>query len=74
MIIVYNGWIKQGYDVENITWTDWIFLGKKTASQFCTIYNFTIAITRIHFAICEVRTDNSNPAVKTNYIIKYVTK
>ena len=27
------------------------------------IYNFTNAISRIHFAICEVRRDNSNPEI-----------
>ena len=27
------------------------------------IYNFTIARGRIHFAICEVRSDNSNPGI-----------
>ena len=27
---------------------------------FCMIYNITIAITRIHFAICKVWSDNSN--------------
>ena len=37
--------------------------GKKTASHFCNIWNCSIAIIRIHFAICEVRSDNSNPAL-----------
>ena len=27
------------------------------------IYNFAIAITRIHFAICKVRSDNPKPVV-----------
>ena len=27
------------------------------------IYNFTVAIARIHFAICEVRSNNSNPGI-----------
>ena len=42
--------------------TSFFFIhGKKTTSQFCNIWNCSIAITRIHFAICEVRSDNSNP-------------
>ena len=35
-------------------------LWKKTAMQFLYDLNFTIAITRIHFAICEVRSNNLN--------------
>ena len=30
------------------------------------IYNFTTVITRIHFAICEVQSDNSNPEMIVN--------
>ena len=30
------------------------FLGEKVPHSFCVIYNFTIAITGIHFAIFKV--------------------
>ena len=38
------------------------FPWKKTASHFLYDYNFTITIIRIHWAICKVRSNNSNPA------------
>ena len=37
--------------------------------HICMIYNFTVEITRIHFTICKVQSDNSNPDLihnKTN--------
>ena len=36
-------------------------MGKKMFRIFEIIYNFTIAITRIHFAIYEAQIDNLNP-------------
>ena len=45
------------------------FLGKKLFRIFLMIYNFAIAITRIHFAICEVRSDNLNPGIIKNYYL-----
>ena len=38
------------------------FMGKKTVSHFCNIWNCSITIIRTHFAICKVRSDNPNPA------------
>ena len=38
------------------------FPWEKNCFAFFLIYNFTIAKTRIHFAIYEVSRDNSNPA------------
>ena len=35
---------------------------KKLLRKFSMIYNFAIANIRIHFAIYDVRSDNSNPA------------
>ena len=37
------------------------FLWEKSASHFLHDYKFEIAITIIHFAIYEMRSDNSNP-------------
>ena len=37
------------------------FLWEKTTSHFRMIYNFKIPITRIHFTICKVWNNNSNP-------------
>ena len=34
-----------------------IFFGKKLFCIFLMIYNFTIAITRIHFTVCKVGID-----------------
>ena len=36
------------------------FLWEKSASHFLYDYKFAIAVTIIHFTICEVRSDNSN--------------
>ena len=33
------------------------------------IYNFTIAITRIHFTICKVQNNNSNPEVDQSFLL-----
>ena len=40
---------------------------KKLLRIFCLIYNFIIAISRIHFAICEVRSDDLNPGIGPNF-------
>ena len=40
---------------------------KKLLRIFLTIYNITIAVTRIHFAIWEVQSDNSKP-VRVHFI------
>ena len=60
----YNGWVKCGYNFDilrkSLMWMNYISSGKKLLPIFRMIYNFTIAIARIHFAICEVRSDNSN--------------
>ena len=37
------------------------FLWEKSTSHFVYDYKFAIAITIIYFAICERRSDNSNP-------------
>ena len=36
-------------------------LGKKLLHIFCMIYNFVVAVTRIHLTICEVQSNNLNP-------------
>ena len=42
------------------------FPWEKTALHFSYDLQLTIAITRIHFAICEVRSDNTNPQKETS--------
>ena len=37
------------------------------------VYKFTISITRIHFTICKVRSDNSNPG-NASKLDRIVTK
>ena len=39
------------------------FLWEKLLWIFRMISNLTIEIARIHFAICEVESDNSNPGI-----------
>ena len=46
-----------------IIWMNLIFHGKKLFRIFRMIYNFAIAITRIHFAIYEVQSDNLKPDI-----------
>ena len=48
---------------KNLTWMNKISFGKKILCIFRIIYNFRIAIARIHFAICQVQRDNSNPGI-----------
>ena len=54
-------WINKDIMQKNITWTQKNFPGKKLLCTLCMIYNFTIAITRKQFAICDVQSKNSNP-------------
>ena len=47
-----NGWIKYGYKFS---------LGKKLLCIFLMIYNSAITVSRIHFATCNVWSNNLNP-------------
>ena len=38
-------------------------LNQETASHFYAVWNISIVVIGIHFAICEVRSDNSNPVM-----------
>ena len=62
-------WICEKYSVSELNF----FLGKICFAIFCMIYKFAIAITKIHFAIWETRSDNSNPGRYSN-LFKINTK
>ena len=61
LIIACNGWIKYGYNVEEYDPDELTFPWGKLLCIFHMIYNFAVTITRIHFAICKVWSNNSNP-------------
>lgn len=64
LIIACNGLLKYGYNVEEYDPDDLIFPWGKNCFAFFAW--FAIAITKIHFAIGKVRSDNSNPEVFLN--------
>ena len=57
---VYNAW---QYVLEKFNMDELNFLWEKLLWIFRMISNFTVEIARIHFAICEVESDNSNPGI-----------
>ena len=63
MIIICNVWLKYGYNVEKYNVEELDFPWEKTASHFSYDYKFATAITIIHFAICQISCDNSNPVI-----------
>ena len=44
-------------------------LGQKLFHIFLFFYNFAVAITRIHFTICEMQSNNSNLDTNVAYVI-----
>ena len=67
MIIVCNGWLKYGHNVEKYNVEELNFPSEKTASHFPYDYKFATTITIIHFAIFQVSSDNSNPVIINLY-------
>ena len=53
--------IQHIYNVKKYNMDELNFSWKKVLSNFCMIYNFTITLTKIHFPIYEVQSNNSNP-------------
>ena len=53
-----------------ISFYDIYFKMKKLLHIFHAVWNISIAVIGIHFAICEVRSDNSNPVLeqKSKYL------
>ena len=49
--------------LKNVIWQIKFPFGKKLLHNFSMIYNFATTIIRIHFAICKVQSDNSNPEI-----------
>ena len=66
MIIACNECIKYGYNKEKNHADEVNFPWQKM------IYNFAITVTRIHFAVCEVWSNNLNPEIL--WICKAATK
>ena len=60
MIIVCNGWLRYGYNVEKYNVEELNLPWEKTNSHSSYDYKFATAVTIIHFAICQVSSDNSN--------------
>ena len=48
---------------KNVIWQIKFPFGKKLLHHFSMIYNYAIRTIRIHFAICKVESDNSNPEI-----------
>ena len=62
-----NIWIQHIYNVKKYNMDELKFPWKKVLSIFYMIYNFTITLTRTHFPIYEVQSNNSNPENRQIY-------
>ena len=61
------------YNVEEYNVDEVSFPSQKPLHIFCMIYNFAVTITRIHFAICEVQSNNLNPSAPLRVSIRNTT-